>query len=286
VQSGAFALTQQSLAQAEAAGVAFADSLEGGDQSAAFLRHAPAAELVGKFPFFAIPGVVDGKVLTESVGSALEHGRFARVPILNGSNHDEEATFLASQLAVSGGSFVQVGQVTPENYREKIASTLAVPDARAAAIAAEYPLDGYASPTAAFSALVGDANFAATAYRLDKWAATRVPTFAYEFNDDAAPTRFPPVLEPSVATHGSELAYLFDLPDALVQEPFSPQQEKLADTMRAAWVNFAANGNPSSAALRWPAFNNGQRVMSLQTPQPQVDTGFAARHHVSFWSAG
>ena len=124
VQSGAFALTQQSLAQAEAAGVAFADSLEGGDQSAAFLRHAPAAELVGKFPFFAIPGVVDGKVLTESVGSALEHGRFARVPILNGSNHDEEATFVASQLAVSGGSFVQVGQVTPENYREKIASTL------------------------------------------------------------------------------------------------------------------------------------------------------------------
>jgi para-nitrobenzyl esterase len=285
VQSGAFAMTQQSLAQAEAAGVAFADSLDGDDQSAAFLRHAPAAELVSKFPFFAIPGVVDGKVLTESVGSALAHGRFARVPILNGSNHDEEATFLASQLAVSGGSFVQVGQVTPENFQEKIVSTLGVSEARAAAIAAEYPVDAYASATAALSTLVGDANFASTAYQLDKWAGARVPTYAYEFNDDAAPTRFPPVLEPKVATHGSELAYLFDLPDALVQEPFSPEQDKLADTMRVAWANFAASGNPSSAALRWPAFTNGHAVMSLETPQPRIDTGFAARHHVAFWSA-
>ena len=50
-----------------------------------------------------------------------------------------------------------------------------------------------------------------------------MPTFAYEFNDDAAPTRFPLALDPSVATHGSELAYLFDLPDALVQEPFGPE---------------------------------------------------------------
>ena len=284
VQSGAFALTQQSLAEAEAAGVAFADSLEGDDQSAAFLRQAPAIELVSKFPFFAIPGVVDGKVLTESVGSAIANGRFARVPILNGSNHDEEATFVASQLAVSGGAFTFVGEVTAENYQEKIAATLGVPEARAAAIMAEYPLDDYASPKAAFSTLVGDANFASTAFQLDRWTADRVPTFAYEFNDDAAPTRFPPALDPRVATHGSELAYLFDLPDALVQEPFSPEQEQLADTMRTAWVNFAATGNPSSATLHWPAFGSAGRVMSLETPSARVDSGFASRHHVSFWS--
>lgn len=97
VQSGAFALKQQSLAQAEAAGMPSADSREGDDQSAAFLRHAPAAELMNKFPFFAVPGYVEGKVLTEQVGSAIAHGRFARVPILNASNHAEEATLLASQ---------------------------------------------------------------------------------------------------------------------------------------------------------------------------------------------
>ena len=156
VQSGAFALTQQPHAEAEAAGVAFADSLEGDDQSAEFLRQAPAAELVSKFPFFAIPGAVDGKVLTEPVGSAIANGRFARVPILNGSNHDEEATFVASQLAVSGGSFTYVGEVTAENYQEKIASTLAVSDARAAASLRSTRSGTYTSPKAAFSALVGE----------------------------------------------------------------------------------------------------------------------------------
>jgi para-nitrobenzyl esterase len=284
VQSGAFAMKQQTLAQAEAAGVAFADSLPGDDQSARFLRQEPATELVSKFPFFAIPGYVDGKVLPESVGSAIAHGRFARVPILNGSVHNEEETFVASQLAVSGGSFVPVGEITADNYQEKIGTTLGVSPARAATIAAQYPLDEYTSPTAAFSTLVTDAEFTSTAFQLDTWTANRVPTFAYEFNDDAAPTRFPPALAPRVATHGSELAYLFDLPDALVQEPFSPQQEQLATSMRAAWVNFAATGNPSTSTLRWPAFSNGERVMSLETPHPRVDTQFAERHHVAFWS--
>src|ERR1700676_3546074 len=40
--------------------------------------------------------------------------------------------------------------------------------------------------------------------------ATPTPTFAYEFNDDAAPPRFAPI-EPPVATQLSELTYLFDL---------------------------------------------------------------------------
>ncbi len=140
---------------------------------------------------------------------------------------------------------MQVGDITSANYQEKIASTLGVPEARAAAIAAEYPLDEYASPTAAFSTLVGDANFASTAFQLDKWTAKRVPTFAYEFNDDAAPTRFPPALDPPVATHGSELAYLFDLPDALSRSRSAPSRSSSPTPCGTAWVSFAATGNPS-----------------------------------------
>jgi para-nitrobenzyl esterase len=60
----------------------------------------------------AIPGVIDGRILTESIGTALAAGRFARVPILSGTNHDEERIFvtLLGQfgLAVSGGTFVPV----------------------------------------------------------------------------------------------------------------------------------------------------------------------------------
>jgi para-nitrobenzyl esterase len=63
-------------------------------------------------------------------------------------------------------------------------------------------------------------------------------------------------------------------------------QEALAASMRTAWASFAANGDPSSAALPWPSFDNGGRVMSLVQPQSQVDTANAATHHCAFWSAG
>ncbi len=298
VQSGAFALTQQSLAAAETFGQTFATSVDCPDQSAECLRKVPFATLVDKFPGAAIPGIVDGAVLTESLGTALAAGRFARVPILNGTNHDEERLFVTlglilsngtSVLTVSGGTFVSsIEPVTAESYQRVIASVLGVPDARAAAIAAEYPLGAYPSPTVAFSVLVGDANFVCTALQLNQWISQRVPTYAYEFNDDNAPLPFPLPLDPPVATHASELVYLFDLPNAPLQVTLSPDQEALAASMRAAWASFAASGNPASESnLRWPSFGGSsqQRVLSLLAPGSIVIRDFASRHHCSFWAA-
>jgi len=289
VESGSFALTQLPLGIAETNGQAFASNAGCPDQTAECLRNLPTDDLVRNFPLVAIPGVVDGTVLTESIGMALAGGRFARVPILNGTNHDEERLFLVlgkylglPGLTVSGGTYVVLPEpITPDSYRRVIKFVLSVTDARAAAIAAEYPLNAYAEPDLAFSALVGDANFACPALQMDTWLSRRAPTFAYEFNDDAAPWRYAPI---PVATHLSELPYLFDLPDAPIQVPLSLDQEALAATMRAAWANFAASGDPSSAALPWPSFDLAH-VMSLVPPQPQVETDFVSRHHCSFWAA-
>jgi para-nitrobenzyl esterase len=291
VQSGAFALKQQSLATAEAAGQAFAAKAGCPDQTANCLRHLPVAALVSNFPGAAIPGVVDGKVLTESVGAALASGRFARVPVLNGTNQDEERIFVSFGGTVSGGTDVPIPEhpVTVAGYQSDIAAVLGVSAARAQAIAAEYPPGAYPSPDVAFSALVGDANFACPALQVDRWVSKQVPVFAYELNDDNAPLRFtPPLVGPPVATHGSELQYLFDLPNAPVPGPLSGGQEKLAGSMRAAWANFAARGNPASAAVPWPAIGAAHRapVLSLVPPRPEVETDFAARHHCGFWAAG
>ena len=289
VQSGSFALAQQSLAAAEADGEAFAAKAGCPDQTADCLRLLPAVDLVSNFPGAAIPGVVDGEVLEESVGTALAAGRFARVPILNGINHDEERDFVTAALAVSGGAFVPVPEpVTAESYQRVIASVLSVPDARAAAIAAEYPLHAYPSPPVAFSTLVSDANFACPALQINQWTSKWVPTFAYEFNDDNAPLRYPPPLTgPPVATHKSEFPYLFDLPDAPLQTPLSPDQQVLAASMRAAWANFAASGDPASATVPWPAFGaDSMQMLSLVPPRPQIETDFAFRHHCAFWAAG
>jgi para-nitrobenzyl esterase len=215
-------------------------------------------------------------------------GRFARVPILNGTNHDEERIFVVLGFTVSGGTDVPIPErpVTAENYQRNIAFVLGVSSSRATAIAAEYPPSVYATPTVGFSTLVADANFACPALQIDDWTAARVPTFAYEFNDDAAPLPLPLPLDPPVATHTSELAYLFDLPGATFSGPFSPGQEELKANMRAAWAAFAANGDPSTATVPWPSVDNGAHVMSLVPPQPQVETNFASRHHCSLWATG
>ena len=283
LQSGSFALTQDSHATAEAAGKAFVEQLGIAEPTAEQLRSIPVDELVANFPFATIPGYVDGEVLQRSVGESLATGQFARVPILQGTNKDEEAVFLTIGLAVSQGRFVSAADVTAENYQEKIAAVLGVSAERAAEVAAEYPLSSYGSATQALSVLVGDASFVAGAAQVNSWVSGRVPTFLYEFNDDAAPLRYPPPLNPPVATHGSELPYVFDLPDAPFQGPLSADQETLADSIRAAWASFAATGNPSTKALSWPSAEPGLQVMSLEAPQPRLSSDYADAHHVDFW---
>jgi para-nitrobenzyl esterase len=287
VESGAFALTQQPLADAEAAGEAFASQAGCPDQTAQCLRSLPVADLVANFPGAAIPGVIDGKILTESIGTALAAGRFAHVPILNGINQIEELIFVAGlHVTVSGGTFVPIPEepINNDSYQPDIAAVLGVSSDRAAAIAAKYPLNAYPSPDVALSIVVSDANFACPALQVDRWTSERVPTFAYQFNDDNAPERFAGL--PPAATHSSELQYIFDQPNTPLPGTLTADQQALASSMRAAWGSFAANGDPSTATLAWPSFNQGEHVMSLLPPQPQDWMGSADAHNCTFWAAG
>src|SRR4029077_10692855 len=165
VESGSFAPTQQSLAAGEAFGQAFATSAGCPDQSAACLRNLSVSNLVDNFPGAAIPGIVDGAVIQESVGQALAAGRFTHVPVLNGINHDEQRIFVTFlNVIVTGGFFVPIlnPPITTDNYQAVIAQVLGVSAARAAAIATEYPVGSYPSPAAAFSTLDADAWWACT----------------------------------------------------------------------------------------------------------------------------
>jgi para-nitrobenzyl esterase len=286
VQSGTFALNQQPLATAEAAGEKFATAVGCPDQTAACLRSVPVSELVSP-SVVEIPGVVDGAVLTQPIGTALARGQFARVPVINGITHDEELLFVAGlSLTVSQGTDIPLAAPldgSSANYQADIAQALGVSPARAAVIAAEYPLSAYPNAVVAFSLLVSDASFACPALQVDRWTAGRgVPTYAYQFNDDNAPVN---ILGYSLglATHGAELPYLFDQPNTPVT--LDPDQQALAASMRTDWASFAGSGNPSSSALPWPSFN-GTRVLSLVPLQSQVTTDFATAHNCSFWAAG
>jgi para-nitrobenzyl esterase len=284
VQSGTFALNQRPLAAAEASGEKFAQSVGCPDQSAACLRSVPVSDLVSKFGV-EIPGVVDGSVLTQPIGTALARGQFAQVPVINGITHDEELLFVAGLgITVSQGTNIPLAGDPKDaaNYQANIAQALGVSAARATAIAAEYPPG--ADPALAFSLLVSDASFACPALQVDRWTAARgVPTYAYQFNDDNAPVN---ILGFSLglATHGAELPYLFDQPNTPVT--LNDAQQALAASMRTAWASFAASGNPSTRAASWPSVGNRIKVLSFVPLQSKVTTDFAAAHHCSFWAAG
>jgi para-nitrobenzyl esterase len=282
VQSGTFALNQQPLATAEAAGETFATAVGCPDQTAACLRTVPVSTLVNDFGV-EIPGVVDGSVLTQPIGTALASGQFARVPVINGITHNEELLFVdVLKLTVSQGTNIPLAApLTSEaNYEADIAQALGVSPARATAIANVYPLS--ANPTRrdeVFGQAISDASFACPALQVDQWTAARgVPTYAYQFNDDNAP-----VFNLGQATHGAEIPYLFDRPGKPVT--LSADQQALAASMRTDWASFAGTGNPSSRALPWPSFG-GSRVLSLVPLASQVTTDFATAHHCSFWAAG
>jgi para-nitrobenzyl esterase len=287
VQSGAFALNQVPLADAEAFGTSFAASVGCPDQTARCLRHLSADTLVNAFPSAAIPGFVDGKVLTQSIGAALAAGRFAHVPVLNGINQVEELIFVAGpHLAVSNGTFVLAPTPTVDSYESEIASVLGVSAARASAVAAVYPVGAYPDPVVAFSTLVSDANFACPALQVDRWTSHGARTFAYEFDDGTAPPLFTGSPFYPIATHSSEIQYLFDQPNAPHPATLDATQEALAQTMRTAWAKFAATGSPATNAVPWPSIKADTSVLDLLSPQPQVTTSFAATHHCSFWAAG
>ncbi|MBO0836164.1 MAG: carboxylesterase family protein, partial [Actinobacteria bacterium] len=289
VQSGSFALRQQTLATAEAAGATFAARVGCSDQTASCLRSVPVSELVANESPSATPGVIDGKVLRQSIGTALAKGQFDRVPIIDGTNHDEERLFGILGSSVSQGESVALPEaVSAASYQDVIAKTFDVSAQTAAEIAAEYPLDAFATPALAYSQLDSDANFSCPALQIDHLTSRYVPTYAYEFNDENAPSRYVPGTAelPSGAMHQSELQYLFDTPTAPIPGQLSPAQEALASSMRQHWVTFAATGDPSyQGSTAWPAFDAGsEQFLALLPPQPQLETSFAADHHCGFWS--
>jgi para-nitrobenzyl esterase len=124
-----------------------------------------------------------------------------------------------------------------------------------------------------------DAIFACPALTVSNAVSRFVPTYGYEFSDPNAPALLPPVSFPQGAAHASELPYLFRFPAA---GTLTPDQQRLAATMRRQWTSFAASGTPHG----WPRFTAARHpVLSLAPPRPVVETDFATVHQCAFWSS-
>jgi para-nitrobenzyl esterase len=278
-ESGAYMPSQPSLATAEAAGTAFAASAGCAGQDAACLRGLPVATILARQTGGTTGPNVDGVVLPTTILAALQSGNFNRVPVIEGSNHDEWRLFVAQ---------AEVATHTPLSataYVPAIAATLRVPLSIANAIAAVYPLSAFSSPSVALGAVGTDAIFACNARTFAGLLSQHTRTFQYEFDDPNAPMRFlPPVSFPTGAYHASEIQYVFDLATAVPGPGLSDAQRSLSRAMVSYWTEFARSGSPNSDGTpNWPRYDAAQRFQSLVPASPATATGFGAEHHCTLF---
>jgi para-nitrobenzyl esterase len=284
VESGAYQLTQPTLATAQAGGTAFATASGCSDQTAACLRALPVATVLANQPggVAGASPTIDGKFLTQSVINAFASGQFNRVPVLEGANHDEWRLFVAITADLV------TGPTPPAAYGPSIAATLGVPAALVPLFEAQYPLANFPSADLALGALGTDGIFDCNARFAEQKLSQFVPTFAYQFNDPNAPERFlPPVSFPYASAHASEIQYLFDLPVTVPAPAFTPGQVKLSEAMVTYWTSFARDGQPGShGGPPWNRFTAANDTdQALIVPQPRPETTFAADHNCAFWDS-
>jgi len=261
----------------------------GGDSSAATaacLRAVPAASFVNIAPS-TLYAIIDGTLLPQSPTAAISSGRFNRVPVMTGSNHDEYRVFIAEDYDFQGNPLTNSGyQAALENFfGTKLGDSLLN----------VYPLPSSPPANAASLALstaLTDGLFACPERNSVKLLSQFVKTYAYEFNDeDAPPTQafFDGVLTfPLGAYHTAELQFLF-IGDffGFPVLPLSADERALSDAMVSYWTRFGKTGNPNSTntPLWAPYSSSTDQFQSFIPPMPSVESTFDAEHLCSaFWN--
>jgi para-nitrobenzyl esterase len=281
------------------AGTALASAVGCSSQTAQCLRATSASALVKIEPGTVFP-IIDGTVLTQTLDSAFASGEFNRVPIINGTNHDEWRYFVAEEYDLSGHP------LTNAKYPAAVAALFGLPvtNSFVQLVLSEYPLSNYPPPQGYFvsaplalGAVGTDWDFACTARNADLSLSKYVPTYTYEFNDETAPPFLSGLSFPQGDSHEIELEYLFNM-----GVRFTTDQQRLSDTMIDYWTQFARTGNPngrehnrgseengdSGGSPNWPLYRGVRgRFESLVAPTPKTesDSSFDNFHKCSsFWN--
>jgi para-nitrobenzyl esterase len=286
MQSGSCA--SQSPAAAQASGLAFAKLAGCPDPAtaAACLRALPEKTLLDASTSYSAEFTYGGPELPVADASAVAAGKYDRVPVLMGTNHNEGRTFAQG---FTGFTQAQADALVSSEF-----------GSRAPAILARYPWNSYPTLyTAAY--MIGDiwtdSGFltgigGCPTQNLAAQFASTTRTYFYQFDDLHAPglNNDHPGYQWG-AGHAMELAYLwpsfnngFSLYDLL-----TPAQLELSRQMIRYWGAFVATGRPEVAGQpAWPRYSGGQ-LMSLR-PGEATRTisaaAFGAEHQCSFWNAG
>jgi para-nitrobenzyl esterase len=306
-------IVNKAIDAAKAAGVG-GINCAAGSVTAACLRSLPdavvrnhlAAAIYAALPIM-VPSV-DGKVLPKSVKATFAAGENNKVPVIDGTNQDEYALYVAIDEARRRAAAsppntdpANTGfSLPPQAYGAVVAGLTAGSGANVADITTRtYPLSNYGSnpalqPSLAVAALATDLGFACPALRTVQRIATQgSPVWMYEFRDQTAIPSVGMVNGkytlsfPQGAAHSYDLQYLYNLHDLANDE-----QRQLQTAMTRYWTNFARTGNPNTGTdvtVSWPAFTATDKILGLDVASGggiKVLTTFEADHQcTSAWGS-
>ncbi len=288
VESGAYGDTlQPTIDTANMQGASFATNAHCPDPCTAdFLRGLSAADVLtaqDSLKLQTLLPAVDGTVIpTGGVNTALAGGSYEKVPVIEGSNHDEWALFVGLYLIQT-----KMKLVTEMDYETAAAATFGVSQQVANSLIAQYPLANYMmNPNLALTAAGTDFIFSCPSRTAGTQLSANKPTYVYEFSDQNAPEILLPVppADPTFkyhAAHASELQFVWDLPTPSGLS-LTADEEALSATMVKYWTQFAKTGNPNiTGNPTWPAYTAANdSILTLNTPAAsvKVTTGFKTDH--------
>ncbi len=206
----------------------------------------------GMMPFHPC---IDGSLVLESPERALQRGTNAGCDLVLGSTRDEMQLFL-TDATIEAGRLVR-----------RVAKYLGIADDAATAVTRRYEstltrTGRRAEPIDVWGAIYSDREMVLPARAaLDAAAIAHAATFGYRF-DWTAPPR--PDCRPVGAAHGVDIPFTFgnfDAEWAAFLGGHDGERRRLSDAVRAAWVAFAATGDPTNSATgawpRWAARREG-----------------------------
>ncbi len=265
-------LPPQPLAEAEQNGVKFATAA--GASTLAALRAMTAEQLqeaTAKAQGIRFSTAMDGYFLAKTLPEIFEAGEQAKIPLLQGSNTQEQAA----------RSVLGAGEPTPE--------TLAGAIKRFYGDKADGVLKTYTAKTTdeVYEAATHLASARFISYGTWKWADLHLktgggkPVYRYLYarprpaytgmpgdppppagRGGAAPAGQPQA--PRGAAHSAEIQYAMGNLKLDPRYKWEPEDHEVSKTMQAYFVNFIKTGNPNGPGLpEWPAYradNNYQRM--------------------------
>jgi para-nitrobenzyl esterase len=214
---------------------------------------------------------------------ALAGGSYEKVPVMEGTNHDEWALFVGLYVIQT-----KMKLATEMDYETAAAATFGVSQQVAKSLIANYPLANYMmNPNLALTAAGTDFIFSCPGRTAAMQLSANKTTYAYEFSDQNAPELLLPVppADPSfkyLAAHASELQFIWNLPTPSSGVTLSADEQALSATMVKYWTQFAKIGDPNiTGSPTWPPYTAASdSFLTLNPPAAnvRVTTGFKTDH--------